>query len=100
MEGGVEHGYMRDVGKYPPCPAHRFESGSVVQRRQVRQRGEVLLDRIVDEFGLDEASTAVHDSMADRAGFGQRLLERLDRPGALVLGDERQLQARRAGVDD
>jgi hypothetical protein len=38
--------------------------------------------------------------MGDRRDLGGHFLERRERFGRLVGGDERELQARRAGVDD
>jgi len=42
----------------------------------------------------------VHDAVRDGPDARRRVLERLERLGRLVGGDERELQARRAGVDD
>jgi hypothetical protein len=42
----------------------------------------------------------MHDAMCDRRDLGRRVLERRQRLGRLVGGDERELQARRAGVYD
>jgi hypothetical protein len=42
----------------------------------------------------------VHDAVRDRRDIGGRVLEGMEGLRRLVRGDERELQARRAGVDD
>jgi hypothetical protein len=42
----------------------------------------------------------MHDAVRDGRDPGRRVLERLERLGRLVGGDDRELQTRRAGVDD
>jgi hypothetical protein len=42
----------------------------------------------------------VHDAVPDRVNRGRHLVEAPDRLGALLSVDDRQLEARGAGVDD
>jgi hypothetical protein len=42
----------------------------------------------------------VNDAVRDRRDPRRHILQRLERLGRLVRGDERELQARRAGIDD
>jgi hypothetical protein len=68
-----------------------------VQRRERRELADPPDDLVVDHRGLAEDTAAVDDAVPDRVCLD---LERLDRRSAPVGVDERELQARRAGVDD
>jgi hypothetical protein len=71
-----------------------------VERRELGQALQGGHHLVVEDGRLPEGRASVHDSMGDRRDLGGRLLERRERLGRLVGGDERELQARRAGVDD
>jgi hypothetical protein len=76
------------------------ECRRVVERRE---RGELVdrpLDLVVHDHRVTEARAAVYDSMADRVDPGRDRVERVAF-GAFVAGpDDRELEARGAGVDD
>jgi hypothetical protein len=71
-----------------------------VERRQPRERFEALRDGIVDERRLSELRSAVDDAVGDGGDVGWNRREGVDRLRRAVGRDQRQLQARRAGVDD
>jgi hypothetical protein len=71
-----------------------------VQRRQLGQPRQLVHDLVVDDDRLPEARAAVNDAVGDRGDFGGNGVERLEPAGRAVRLDGRQLQARRAGVDD
>jgi hypothetical protein len=96
VEGGVEDGDVRDVWQGALRLLDRSKSRCVVQRSEGRQLGDRPPDVFVEQCRVAEARTAVNDAMADRV----RGLERLDRTRPVLFIDERELQARRAGVDD
>jgi hypothetical protein len=66
-----------------------------VQRRELRELPQPLLDGVDDEDRLAELRAPVHHPVRDGVGGG----EALDRTRLPVL-DQRELEARRAGVDD
>ena len=100
VEGSVEHGHVRDVRQYAARLLQRLQRRCVVQRRDQRQVGDLLLDLGVDDHGRLEAGAPVDDAVADRLDAAVELGVRLDPPARLVGRDEVQLQARGAGVDD
>ena len=71
-----------------------------MERRELRQRAKLSLDRVVDGDRLAEACAAVHDAVRDGDYVRRRVLQRRDRLGRVVGRDNAQLQARRARVDD
>ena len=71
-----------------------MKRGEGVQPLERRHHG------VVDAHGLTEDVAAVDDAVADRVEIGRHVVERPDRLRALAAGDERQLEARRARVDD
>ena len=100
MEGGVEDRDVWNVGNSGACDREGLQRRRLVQRRQRYQPFECCDDRIVDAHGVAKDRTTVDDPMADRVHTRRDVVERLDalRPSGLV--DERQLEARRARVDD
>ena len=88
------------AGALARAVASASQRGRLMQRRKRRQALERCDDRVVDAHGVTEDPAAVDDSVADRVEAGRNVVERLDglRPARLV--DERQLEARRARVDD
>jgi hypothetical protein len=71
-----------------------------VQRRELDHAFELQLDRVVDQDRLPKARAAVDDAVSDGCDPVGNRLERLDRRRRPVAGDGRELQARRAGIDD
>jgi hypothetical protein len=70
-----------------------------VQRSELDQTLELRDDLIVDERGVPEARTAVNEPVCD----GTHVRRRFERSQLLarpVVADDRELQARRARVDD
>ena len=100
MKGRVEDGHVRNVRERGTRLLDGCKRRTVVQRRQLGHGGELALDRVVDHDRLAEALAAVDDAVRDGPDPGRHGLQRLDRLGRVVLADHRQLQARRAGVDD
>jgi hypothetical protein len=100
VEGGVEHRHLRPAGKCGARGVQAVDRRAVVQRRQLRELGQHALHVLVHDDGLAEARAPVHHAMADRGHLGGQRVQALDRPLLLVLVDDGELQARRAGVDD
>ena len=71
-----------------------------MQRRELGQRVELALDLGVDDNWITEAQTAVDDAVRDRIDARRNGLERFDVLGSAVVRDRRELEARRASVDD
>jgi hypothetical protein len=100
MKRGVEHRDVRDIGYRAPRFLERDQCRPVVQRRELGQRVELALDLGVDDNWITEAQTAVDDAMRDRVDVRRNGLERFDLLGSAVVRDRRELEARRASVDD
>jgi hypothetical protein len=58
------------------------------------------LDRVVDHDRIAEPRAAVDDAVGHRSHVSRDSVERLKRCSSAVRGDDRELQARRACVDD
>jgi hypothetical protein len=91
---------MRDVGYGTARLVEGDECRPVVQRRQLGEDSELTFDLVVDHDRIAEAQTAVDDAMRDRVDARGNRLERLDLLGGVVVRDRRELEARRARVDD
>ena len=100
MEGRVEDRDVRDTGKEALRLADRGDRGRVVQWGQLGKCPEPALERIVDQSGLAELRTAVDNAVGYRCNVRRCLLQRVERVTRVIRTDERELQARRAGVDD
>jgi hypothetical protein len=100
VEGGVEDCNVRHGGRRSACDRERLQRGRLMQRRKRPQSLEPCDHGVVDANGVAEDTAAVDDSVAHRVEVRRNVVERLDglRPAGLV--DERQLEARRARVDD
>jgi hypothetical protein len=94
VEGSVEDGDMRDVGKRLARGRDRGERRLVVEGSERTQPLDCPDDVVVDRSRLDEPGTAVDDPVADRLGPD----EAVDRFSAIAV-DQVELQARGAGVD-
>ena len=86
---------MGDVGERLARLPERGESGPVVERGDRGACLDRVPDPIVDDRGLDHEAAEVDDPVADRVG-GRELVD----GGRRLTVHERELQARRAGVDD
>ena len=100
VEGGVEDRDVREVREQAPRLGDRGERGRVVERCELGQALQCGDDRVVEDRRLPETRPAVYDAVRDGRDLARRILERPERLGRFVGGDERELQARRAGVDD
>ena len=100
VECRIEDGNVWHVRQGTSCLLDRPERGTVVKRRQVAKRIELSGHRIVDQGRVGEPGTTVDDSVDDGDDLGRDLVDR--RHGCRAVGPvhERELQARRAGVDD
>ena len=79
----------------------RGERGWVLERRESGQLRDRTQDLVVDLDRIAEALAAVDDPVADAGELGSHGgVEIGEHLGRLVLMDEVELQARRAGVDD
>ena len=101
VEGRVEDGDLRDGAERLGRLVDPADRGRVVERRNLHEPADGGANLAVDHDGVAEARAAVDDAVRDpvergRVDPGQRA-HRLAR---LVLRHQRQLQARRAGVDD
>jgi hypothetical protein len=101
MESRVEDGDVWDARKGATRLLDRDEGRSVVKGRKGAQRLDRAGDLVIDQRGLVEARSAVDDTVADgsRACSGD-LAEGADGCRRAVRVDERELEARRACVDD
>jgi len=99
VEARVEDGDVRNVREHEASFLEGGERRRVVEWRQRDERLELALDLRVDQDGLTEPLAAVDDPVPDRADGGNGR-QRLDRRRLVVLSDDRELEARRAGVDD
>jgi hypothetical protein len=101
MEGGVKDGDVRAVWQYRASGLDRLQSRPIMERGEFADLAELSDHVVVDDDRLEEARTAVDDAMA---GDGDIVVtdgvQRFDRPSRPLLGDERELEAGRAGVDD
>src|SRR4029079_5162928 len=100
MKRRVEHSDVWHIGYRAACFLERDQRGTVVQRRELCQRVELALDLCVDDNWITEAQTTVHDAVRDRVDSRRNGVERFDRLGSAVVRDRRELEARRASVDD
>jgi hypothetical protein len=91
---------VREIGKRLTCRPECRERRRVVQRRKLDPLAERSLDLVVDEDRLAESEAAVDDPMYDAGEIARRLVEGRDGVRGAVDVDDRQLQARRARVDD
>jgi hypothetical protein len=87
-------------GEAPTSVDNRPQCRRIVQRRKLHESLQTLNDPVVEQHRPTGVGTAVDDPMSDRGELGGRRLERVDDLGGPVRFDERELQARRAGVDD
>ena len=101
MERRVEDGHLRHGRERLAHLLDRGERRRVLQRRERRELGDRAHDLLVDHDRVETALAAVDDAVPDPGQIGARGgVERVDPLGRLVLADEVELQARRAGVDD
>ena len=100
VERRVEDGDVRHAGQRLPGGGDRRERRAVVQRRELDELLERARPPVVDQDGRDEARAAVDDAVGDGVDVARGLLERLDGYRRVVLVDDAELEARRAGVDD
>jgi hypothetical protein len=100
MERRVEHSDVRNGGKGTAGFVERDQRRAVVQRRQLCERVELALDLGIEDDWIAESETAVDDAMRDRVDVGRNRSERFDLLGTAVVRDRRELEARRARVDD
>jgi hypothetical protein len=96
VEVGVRDGDVRHVGERRLRAPERAQRRQVVERRHLDALLDVVDQRVVDERRLHGEIAEVHDPVTHRVGRD----EVVDGLGGVVLADERQLEARRAGVDD
>jgi hypothetical protein len=101
VEAGVEDRDVRHVREDALRLLDPRESWSVVERGECLELEDLLADDLIDHNGIAEAWAALHDAMADGLDIcGVDRLERIQCGRALVRGDQVELEARRAGVDD
>jgi hypothetical protein len=71
-----------------------------VQWRELDRGFELLLDGVVDQDRFAEAPAAVDDAVGDPRDPVRNRIEGIDPRRGSVGVDNRELQARRTGVDD
>ena len=92
---------VREVREEPLGLLDRTQRRDVLQRREHRQGIDPFLHLVVYDRRLDEARAAVDNPVPDRCDVARRgFLETLGDLDLLVGVDKRELQARRASVDD
>jgi hypothetical protein len=100
VKGSVEDGDVEDVRTQTPRILDRRERWAILERRQLGHRRQLVRDRVIDQRRLAKLRAAVRHAVRDRRDLSRRRFERVERLGGAVGGDERELQARRARVDD
>jgi hypothetical protein len=100
VERGVEDGHVLNGREHPAglvdCPQGR----GVVEGCERRQLLDGGSDLRVEQDRLTEPLCTVHDAVSDCADAPRQFGEARDGLGALLGVDNRELQARRARVDD
>ena len=81
---------VRESGQRAPRLVDRRERRRVVQRRELRQRVELALDRVVDHDRLAEARAAVHDPVRDGVDAAGASASDATGVGRVVLLDRRR----------
>ena len=100
MERRVEDSDVTQRRERSTRVVDRCDRTAVVQRRQLRQGVQLLLDGGVDDHRRSEAGAAVHDAVRDSEHVVGRIGDGRDRLDRAVARHDADLQARRAGVDD
>ena len=100
VKGRVEDRDVRAIRQKPPRVGDRRQGGRVVERRQLDQLFQPPGNRVVDDRGLSELGPAVDDAVRDGGDVARSFREGRNALGRAVRRDERELQARRARVDD
>ena len=75
MERGVENGDVRQIRQSASRLVQRREGRWVVERGELAQLREGRLDLLVDDDGLAETRTSVHDPVRDCRNLGRDPLE-------------------------
>jgi hypothetical protein len=88
------------VGQLGARPLERRERGAIVERRRARSPLDRLEKSVVDDRRLDREAAEVDDPVPDRVRVRFLVGEVLYLPRAAGSVDERELQARRAGIYD
>jgi hypothetical protein len=99
VERGVEDRDVRSPGQGRPREPEPAERRRVVQRGEVGELRQALLARVVEQDRVAEDGTAVDDAVADGGDVVRGVLQLVERLDPAVRIDERQLEARRPGVD-
>ena len=100
MKRTVEDGDVGEIRQRAAGLLDRGQRGRVVQGRELDGGLEAAQDVVVDEDRVAEARAAVDDAVRDRGDIRRRGVEGRDGVRRVVRLDDRELQARRAGVDD
>jgi hypothetical protein len=100
VEGAVEDGDVGEVRQRCPRLLDRGKRRCVVQRRELDRGLEVTHDFVVDQNGLAEARPTVDDAVRNRRDVIGNGVERFHRGRNIVRPDDRELQARRARIDN
>ena len=77
VEGGIEHGHVRDVGQQLTGPLDALRLYRVVKRSQRRKTADVGQHLVVDHHWVGVLVAAVHHSMAN-GGDLAHLLDNAD----------------------
>jgi hypothetical protein len=101
VEGRVEDGHLGHARKEPLRESESGKSRRVVEGGERLEAGDPGAHVRIDDDGPPEAIAAVDDTVGDGVDRARiNVLEHLDGIDRPVLGDQVQLQARRARVDD
>ena len=99
MKGGVEDRDVGDIWQLQTGLPERFDGRPHVERRKLGQPSELDDDGIVDEYRVAVEGASVNDPVSDTDHVGGNGVERVETPRRFIPYD-RQLEARRACVDD
>ena len=100
VERCVEDRDVRQAGKHPARIGECRKRGRVVKRRELDQLPQRRLDLVVDHDRFAKPGPAVDDAMGNPGKVARRVVERQNRLSRDAAANDRELQARRAGVDD
>jgi len=87
VEGGVEDGNVRDLGKQPLGLTNSHETPSIVNWSERNLYFDGPGNVVIDSSGFGESLAAVDDAVADRIGCEGRELAPRFRPGGLRIAN-------------
>ena len=100
VELGVEYGDLRHGGNARRVASIASSAGALCRGARSTSARNSAQRRVVQQHRRAKGRAAVDDAMADRHDVAGRVAERRERAALPRLVDRRELEARRAGIDD